>query len=186
MGIFDILKPRTAELPIQMTLKAVQKIRKGRSLGIIDNVFRDKVHPVKGSIVCCDLGFLNIGVEHSGVYVGDGKIVHRDGGGYLDIVPPKTFLERFDGINGAISVYVSCCGTEAVGSKEVAKRARRALKNPNFEGYNLLTNNCHLFCQYCLTNDDPGLLDFTFASLEKTLEEEYGFDNWRVWDIDIY
>lgn len=37
----------------------------------IDSTFRDKVTPVAGSVLYCDLW---VAVEHSGIYVGDGKI----------------------------------------------------------------------------------------------------------------
>ena len=55
------------------------------SFGFIDYIFRDQVRPKKGSIVYCDLAFF---VEHSGVYIGNNKIVHLDGSGYVEVVTP--------------------------------------------------------------------------------------------------
>ena len=70
---------------------------------LIDNVFRDKVSsPAIGSMVYCDL----ITAEHSGIYIGKGKIVHLDGEGIIEAVSPDLFLERLDGLNTAISIYV--------------------------------------------------------------------------------
>ena len=62
----------------------------------IDNILRDTVKPKIGSIVYCDLCFNT--VEHSGVYVGNGEIVHLDGSGVVEKVSAKTFLKfRFRG-----------------------------------------------------------------------------------------
>jgi hypothetical protein len=171
----------------------------------IDNVFKEKVTPVRGSIVCCDLGDPltkaallaaevleraatkrssgRFSLDHSGVYVGNGEIVHRDGGGYLASVSPKEFIERLDGWNAAISIYVSCRGEKPVGSAVVARRALAALRDPRHKGYNLLIKNCHQFCQYCLTGEEKGLADCTFTSLQDALIEEYGLSGWHVWDI---
>ena len=38
----------------------------------IDNVIRDKVTPVPGSVVYCELAYA---VEHSGIYIGDPVIL---------------------------------------------------------------------------------------------------------------
>lgn len=51
---------------------------------IIDNVFRAHTSPVIGSVVYCDLLFGY--AEHSGIYVGDDKIVHLDGSGLIEII----------------------------------------------------------------------------------------------------
>jgi hypothetical protein len=159
----------------------------------IDNVLKDKVTPKKGSIVCCDLGdpltkvaLLGLSLDHSGVYVGGGKIVHRDGGGYLALVSPKEFIERLDGWNAAISIYVSCGGENPVGFDFVAERALAALRDPRHDGYNLLTKNCHQFCQYCLTGEEKGFADCTFTSLQDALIAKYGLKEWRVWDIELF
>ena len=56
---------------------AFQALKVGLPLGIkalkyfVDSTFRDKVVPVPGSVLYCDLW---VAVEHSGIYVGDGAI----------------------------------------------------------------------------------------------------------------
>ena len=150
-------------------------------------MFMEKVQPIEGSIVCCSLcGVL----DHSGVYVGDGKIVHRDGDGCLEVVSPKTFLARQIGRNPAWRIYVSCYGKDAVGFEGVAERALEAesdLDHSEYSGYHLRKKNCHNFSQYCLTgikSEDQGSVHCNFTSLEKTLKDEYGFDTWRLWDLN--
>ncbi|GHS94371.1 hypothetical protein AGMMS50276_06870 [Synergistales bacterium] len=164
------------EEPITQTKNIPMGIRSS----LIDNVLKNKVTPVEGSIVCCDLG---VALEHSGVYIGSGKIAHRDGDGYLAIVTPREFIDRLNGWNNAISIYVSCRGGNAIGSKMVAERAKKCVSEPDHQGYHLLEKNCHHFCQYCLTKKEPDISSCTFESLEDMLVDVYKTDNWRVWDI---
>lgn len=164
---------------------------------LIDNVFRDKVKPVFGSVVCCDLSIgplgplfgapltlLDANVDHSGIYVGWGKIAHRDGNGYLKIVSTNEFISRHNGNNCAMSIYVSCKGTKPVGSKHAVNIARSAINDIEHEGYSLLWKNCHQFVQYCITGEiHDSISNCTFSSLQSVIEEKYGFDNWRVWEL---
>lgn len=147
--------------------------------GLVQKFVFDSVEPIPGSIVCCNLGVI---VEHSGVYVGGGKIVHRDGNGYLASVNAKTFLERLDGMNPAKTIYVSCRNGRPVGGDIIANRARAALECPDkARGYNVFTKNCHQFCQYCVTGViDNGLGDFSFNNLELVLRDRLGMNSWRV------
>ena len=57
---------------------------------IIDIFTNKQVYPVEGSIVSCLLG----PVDHSGVYVGNNSIIHRDGSGFIAEVSPREFIER--------------------------------------------------------------------------------------------
>ena len=149
--------------------------------------FMEKVQPIEGSIVCC--GLLGGACDHSGVYVGNGDIVHRSGGGYLEVVSPEAFLARHSGRNPAWRIHVSCRGESAVGNDKARNRALQAVNNHNhseYSGYHLQKKNCHHFCQYCLTgikSEEQGPMYFTFTSLEQTLKDECQFDKWRVWDV---
>lgn len=157
----------------------------------IDNVFRDKVVPEAGSVLVCDLspapGFhqLGLGAEHTGIYAGDGLIIHRSGEGRIEKVGPKTFLNRLDGLNCAISVYVACVDKKPFASETAFARANSALTDPDRQGYDLLNKNCHHFTRYCLTGDtDQWGFDFTFASLQNLLVNAFRVNNWRVWDYE--
>lgn len=148
------------------------------SRGPVEMFFKDHVVPVEGSVVCCKL---LVGWEHSGIYIGDGKIIHRDGDGYLACVDADGFLARLNGKNPSITIFVSCRGDVPVGGLEIARRARMALSNSEMGGYGLLTKNCHQFCQYCVTGRiDNGIVDFTFTNLESVLIDNMGMDSWRV------
>ncbi|MCT8088795.1 lecithin retinol acyltransferase family protein [Acinetobacter sp. C_4_1] len=165
-------------------LKENSKPRNKKKLGddlnisFIDNVFRDKVKPKIGSVVYC--GLLLNQVEHSGIYIGYNKIAHLDGSGKIEAVSPEVFLERLNGLNWAISIYVSCKDGKPVGSRGVAERARR--KIGRWLKYSVASNNCHMFTSGCLTGkfkNDDGF----FCELEQTTERVLDANEWRVWDI---
>ena len=144
----------------------------------------DDVVPTEGSIVCCMLAGV---ADHSGVYVGNGRIIHRinEDGGYLAETSPREFLERLDGWNAAVTIFVACKGKNPTGSRKIADRAREALNDPRHEGYNLITKNCHQFCHYCLTGKiDNGIMDFTFTALEDEMMRIQGMDTWRRWEFE--
>ncbi|STQ90839.1 lecithin retinol acyltransferase family protein [Iodobacter fluviatilis] len=143
----------------------------------VDNVIRDTVYPIKGSIVYCDLAFGN--AEHSGIYVGNNKIVHLDGSGDIEIVSPKIFLDRLGGFNSAISIYVSCDGDSPVGSNKTAKRAKDMAGS--CRDYNFILDNCHQFTSGCISGDFENSDNFLWM-LKDTAKSELNASTWRVWE----
>lgn len=161
----------------------------------VDNVFRDKVKPVKGSVLYCDLLMGNM--EHSGIYVGGGKDciveLHNDNGTcIIQKVTPQQFMEK----GTAVSIYVSCSGHDPVGKKRIAKTAL-SMVGQNLGRYSLLSNNCHMFTDYCLRCGDKknqecyewtdylkhyANREMTLTYLKESAEEILGADTWRVWD----
>lgn len=140
-----------------------------------DNVIRDRVTPEIGSILYCDL----LAVEHSGIYIGDNKIAHLDGSGRIQWVYPDEFMERLNGFNTAISIYVSSRDGLAVGSEEVATRAKQYIGKER--DYNLIFDNCHQFVSGCLTGDFENADNFLLL-LKSTAQKTIGADEWRVWE----
>ena len=107
-----------------------------------------------------------------------------NGDGTIKIVDPETFINRLDGFNTAISIYVACSKKRPIARPQIAERASSALYDSRFSGYSLLDKNCHNFTRYCLTgNLESGVVDFTFSSLESLLDEKFNADEWRVWDF---
>lgn len=146
--------------------------------GLINYAFKDLVKPKVGSVVHC--GLLMNQIEHSGIYVGYNKIVHLDGSGKIEVVSPKVFLDRLDGMNLATNIYVSCRNGEAVASKRAAERARSKINQTI--NYSVISNNCHMFTSGCLTGDFKNN-DNWFSHLEETVEKELKMNEWRVWDL---
>ena len=92
----------------------------------IDNCILSCVdEPAYGGIVQCELLF---GLAaHSGIYVGNGNIVHLDGDGIVIRSQASEFLDRLDGWNSAISVYTDCMDLTPQGCTQAAERAKAAV-----------------------------------------------------------
>lgn len=141
----------------------------------IDNCILSCVdEPAYGGIVQCELlfGF----AAHSGIYVGNGDIVHLDGDGTVIKSKAKGFLDRLDGWNSAISVYTDCMDLTPQGCARAAERAKAAVgqRYP----YNLLDFNCHRFTARCVTGDScPDIwLARHLDSFRKGTDGAYGND----------
>lgn len=199
MGIFDIIRDvgnlgrgcATDGYGFTDTDSIRNKIneekRKFNRNSFLDHATNKYVEPEIGSVVLCDLSpipglsALNLNAEHTGIYVGNGKIIHRSGDGYIESVTPKQFLERLNGKNCAISVYVSCLGDKSLNIFDSYNRATSALGDPRHQGYDLFKKNCHHFTKYCLTGEIDNH-DFTFTTLEIMLKSDFNMDNWRIWN----
>ncbi len=151
----------------------------------IKNVFCDIVKPRIGSVV--KVGLLG-GADHTGIYVGNDEIVELNGDGDIRIVSAEEFIEGDDLFTRiGTFIYVACAQDSdgdcyALGSKEIASRARRAVGETR--DYNVVWENCHMFTEYCITGkrDGAGILwsvelalvkKFHLSSSEKLL------DMWR-------
>ena len=145
--------------PILGATKAAKKY-------LVDNIKAVKKIEI-GSVVYC--GLLNNNLEHSGIYIGNNEIVHLDGSGLIEIVSPETFLNRLDGLNMALSIYVSCKDGKSVGLAKVAENAKKKIGQKI--DYHVVKNNCHMFSSGCLTgtfeNKDRAffLLKYTTSSI---------------------
>ena len=139
----------------------------------IKAVVATNIKPKIGSVLYCNLAFL---VEHTGIYVGSGKVVHLDGDGKIEKVSFDKFVGRLEGANPAIAI---CCPVDIrnkpIGDKVVAERALSLVgKRRN---YNLLFDNCHMFTYYCLTG--KSLQVGTFRAVEEAVKEKYAFSDWE-------
>ena len=141
----------------------------------VDNVLRDKVLPIEGSIVHCSL----FGVEHTGVYVGNGKIVELLGTGVIRKSGPGGFI---NGTN-SVSIYVACDGENPIGSSTVANRARSMVGSSR--DYNLVLDNCHQFSCGCISGNFENANNY-FWLVESEIAQVLngGKDiTWRVWEM---
>lgn len=143
----------------------------------VDNVVRDKVTPALGSVVYC--GLLNNLVEHSGIYVGNNRIVHLDGSGRIEAIDPEGFLGRLGGLNMAMTIYVSSRNGRAVGDEHVGHRAAAMVGSSR--SYSVILDNCHQFSAGCLTGDFDNAHNFLWM-LKDQAREVLGSKEWRAWD----
>lgn len=143
---------------------------------VIDSC-RDQVKPTIGSILYCDLAFGYM--EHSGIYIGENKIVHLNRDGDIEVVSPKKFID----CGTAVSIYVSCRGTASVGSRKAAERAKKMLGS--YRDYNFIFDNCHQFISGCLSGDFENAHNFLWM-LKNEASNRLGSNTWRIWDIELF
>lgn len=142
------------------------------SKSLIQNLFWKTDGPVRGSIVYCDLAFGY--AEHSGVYVGNGRIIHRNGKGLIEVASIRQFLAD----TTALSIYVSCnTQGRAVGNESTAQIAGAMLGVQT--DYSLLNENCHQFCSHCLSGDIFSNT-FTLTQLKRDAHAHIQASQWRV------
>ncbi len=162
----------------------------------IDAVFRDKVIPVAGSIVYCDLW---VAAEHSGIYVGDGQISNIVVEGFAESQVQHSDARDFTSKSTiGNKIYVSCNDDGAVGHAYVGNKADAAVGKRSF--YGLVFKNCHVFSKDCLdalddARTNSGFLSWaidmitpeetwepTIRALKSTAEKKLGATKWRLWD----
>lgn len=142
----------------------------------VDNVIRAKVsEPDIGGVVYCDL--ISGVMEHSGIYIGNNRIVHLNSKGWIETVTPAEFIEN----TTAISIYTSCRGTRPVGDPWAADSAQAYLTSHGVEDYNLIWRNCHIFSAWCITGDRDNACTFLWM-LKHACEKSWGVNSWRVWE----
>ncbi|GAB6263409.1 lecithin retinol acyltransferase family protein [Photobacterium sp. R1] len=140
----------------------------------IDNVLVDKTAPKRGSVVYCDLAFGY--ADHSGIYIGNGQIVHLNRKGMIEVVSASAFIRD----TTAISIYVSCdAHGEAIHNEVAAKNAEDYLGKEI--DYHPLWRNCHQFASYCVSGESENntVLLMQLKSDSKRYQDTR---KWRVWD----
>ena len=192
-------------LPLFAGLSAgFQALKVGLPLGIkalkyfVDSTFRDKVVPVPGSVLYCDLW---VAVEHSGIYVGDGAISNIVVDGVAESTVCRSSPESFTSksVLGR-KIYVSYNDAGAVGHAVVARCADAQVGERAF--YGLVIKNCHQFSTRCVNARgadvaEKGLWDKlraqvwpaetwepTLGLLKKSAQQKLGATKWRLWAWD--
>ena len=160
----------------------------------VDSTIRDKVIPVEGSVLYCDLW---VAVEHSGIYVGDGKISNIEVEGMAEGAVRRCSAASFTSksILGR-KIYVSCNKHGAVGDDNVADYANDQVGERSF--YGLVLKNCHQFSQKCIEQSSqvantswldvasdmltPDTWEPTIGLLKQAARQNLGATKWRLWD----
>ncbi|MGB4497467.1 MAG: VWA domain-containing protein [Methylococcaceae bacterium] len=158
----------------------------------IDNYFREKVTPVAGSVLYCDLWVL---VEHSGIYTGDGKISNIVVDGLAESEVKQSDARDFTSKSTlGRKIYVSSDNRGAVGHETVADGALGHLGERSF--YGLVIKNCHQFSEKCVNyagigydgsllsglTDMDGTWELTIGLLKRAARQKLGATKWRLWD----
>lgn len=159
---------------------AVGMVAANMAQSFVDNVVKEKVKPVPGCIVRCDLALG--AADHTGVYIGSNKIVELDGDGDIRMVTPGTFMDNSVQRTG-ISIYIACDQTgKVLYNGTIADRARTLVGSAR--NYQWILDNCHQFTSGCITNDFENADNF-FWMLEDTISRRLNNGSpvkWLVWD----
>ncbi|WPC75926.1 lecithin retinol acyltransferase family protein [Vibrio porteresiae] len=155
---------------------------------VVDNYIFDKVQPQIGSVVYCDLIIAASVIQHSGIYVGNGEIVHLNRDGVVEKVNADGFVSGLFGLQCGSSIYVSCSNTSSVGCSYAADVALSEVGNKY--DYSIIKFNCHQFVSGCVLGFilEPESMDWgdrivsSLTGLKLVCRENIGSDNWRVWD----
>ena len=146
----------------------------------VKHVFCKQVKPILGSIIKVDLALSQI--EHTGIYVGGGKIVELNGDGEIRKISYDKFISSSIARTG-ISAYVACNESGyPLGDPEIANRALSLIDTSR--NYNLILDNCHQFTSGAITGRFENFNNF-FTFLEKTIKKELNNGKeikWLVWD----
>lgn len=142
---------------------------------VTDNHIKSTIaEPAVGSVLYCDLLF---GLaEHSGVYMGNGEIMHLNKHGIIELVTPQSFIQN----TTAMSIYTSCQGHMPAGSHQVADNAAFYNRSIQRRKYNVLLDNCHQFSAACLSGDPDNSVNFLWM-LKDAARDRLNADTWRVW-----
>lgn len=133
--------------------------------------------PAPGTPVYCKLAGV---AEHTGIYVGDDKIVHLNGDGEIEAVSPQEFVSRLDGLNPAVFIYYAANfdGTPLC-KKSIANRARSMVGSRR--NYNWAFDNCHQFTCGCLSGDFENPCN-AFWMVKMEIMDKLGPFIWKTWD----
>ena len=102
---------------------------------------------------------------------------------WLDCQAEDTEIDPYDFLHGqgtnflrtGINIYVATdgCGN-ALGSPEIAKRARSFARRSSCGEYDLVENNCHKFTVRCVTGVTPSAAKLTDRDVAHTLKRTFG------------
>lgn len=186
-----------------MARSGVNALQAGIPIGLkalkyfVDSTFRDKVIPVPGSVLYCDLW---VAVEHSGIYLGTEKISNIVVDGLAESTVCRSSPHSFTSKSTlGRKIYVSCDRHGAVGHSAVAEGADAHVGERAF--YGLLIKNCHQFSTKCVNYTDRDSADGslwgdlwslipgetwepTLGVLKDTARKKLGATKWRLWDWD--
>lgn len=174
----EIIHPKLGEV-VRDVNRITDKLRNNTDV-FTGNELNNKVIPVRGSILYCSLGLGY--AEHSGIYIGGGKIVELNGNGKIIAVNAKQFTGNITTVDNTIYVSSAADGSQAIGKNKVADMAQQMLSTTR--SYNLLMDNCHQFTAGCVLGNFENPNNFLWL-LKEVVEKEMNDGKpvqWVAWD----
>lgn len=122
-----------------------------------------------GAILMCSLALG--AAEHTGIYLGDGKVAELKGTGEIRSISLEEFISSTDVRTGRYAYAASKVNGDILISKEAEINAKNSLYE--YWDYSLLTNNCHKFTAGCITGDFDNIY-VAFTLLEQLINFSLG------------
>ncbi|AOZ94948.1 hypothetical protein LPB68_22030 (plasmid) [Paenibacillus crassostreae] len=136
------------------------------------------ITPSYGSLVYCQLG----PVEHTGIYIGDRRIVDLGGNGQIRISTLKSFTSHISTLDEDIWFPINRSNQTSIGIASSAERAYQMAINNSKRDYNILLDNCHQFSSGCISGDFENADNFLWT-VKHTFEKSSGKDiEWVKWN----
>lgn len=132
---------------VTTVLATSEKVSRHRPLSPLNGSNNFTIEPAIGSLVYCQLST----AEHSGIYIGEGKIIELTGKGYVNLVTPKGFTNNLFSTDKDIFIPVNRQTRKPMGNISIATRAK--LNTWRKRDYNVLKDNCHQFSVGCMTDN---------------------------------
>lgn len=182
--LFDLVTYAVTEpikIVVQLVDEAVDTTVKKSSMvpeSLKSPVCKNNNEPGYGAPVFTDIGFTVSG--HSGIYVGNKRVIALNGMGEISEVSLEDFVSHPTTVYQHIYVpYYKHSPEWAIGFAMAGARAKEMLRKKR--DYNVFIDNCHQFCSGCLTGDFENN-DNALWMLKHTIEKEHGEQiSWEKW-----
>ncbi|MCA1056964.1 hypothetical protein LCM10_18535 [Rossellomorea aquimaris] len=177
--VFAVTEP--IKIAIQIIDDSEGSLNKHKStiapIGLTAN--KSKVEPSFGSPIYTDLGFGTEG--HSGIYVGNNKVVALKGNGEISECSLVDFTSHPTTVHQHIYVpYFTDAPYWSIGFPLAGSRAMAAVGKSR--KYHVFMDNCHQFCSGCFTGDFENA-DNALWMLKDTIAKSHGEAiHWKKWD----
>ncbi|MGG2090494.1 hypothetical protein ABFY59_26505 [Priestia aryabhattai] len=147
--------------------------------GIHPSISKSKVEPIYGSPIYTDLMF---GKEaHSGIYIGDNKVVALRGDGEITESSLLEFTSHPTTVHQHIYVpYFKDNFDFPIGFASAGFRAMEMVGNKR--RYNILIDNCHQFCSGYLTGNFENTGNFLWMLKDTIAELNEEAIRWKKWE----
>lgn len=117
------------------------------------------VRPQPGSVVCCEV---YNALDHTGIWLDDETIIELSNSGLVKAVSAQRFLKERSGKH----LFVACDRQHRPIIIEGCEQ-RAVSQLFSYREYDVISNNCHRFVNYCMSGHDAEMT--TFSTLNKRL-----------------
>lgn len=103
---------------------------------------------------------LAVALEHTGVYIGENKVVELQDDGFVKAVSLTDFINGDTApwpLRNGTRIFAACdaCSRNPISRSAIASVARRMADDSYYVGYDFIRHNCHFFTASCAVGLEP-------------------------------